>query len=307
MIHGCNNPLYILPFDHRGSFEKGLFGWRGTLTLAETTIIEAMKQIIYEGFKAAISAGVSKEKACLLVDEQFGGAVLSDAVGRGYTVAYPVEKGSVDEFDFEYGEDFRSHIEAIQPTFCKVSICYNPEAGKAFNLGQMARLRRLADYLRGEPRTRFLVDLLVPAESEQLKMVDGDIRTWNSKIRPRLVVRAIEELQNADIEPDVWMIEGFDSREDCERVVSVVRYEGRDRVGCVVAGHREDDEKVRQWLRIAAPVPGFIGFSLGHDFWEPLWRWRAKRDSREVAIAEIARRYKDFADFYERARNESFD
>lgn len=26
---GSDKPLYILPFDHRGSFETGMFGWRG--------------------------------------------------------------------------------------------------------------------------------------------------------------------------------------------------------------------------------------------------------------------------------------
>jgi len=29
---GFDKPLYILPFDHRGSFQTKLFGWPGTLT-----------------------------------------------------------------------------------------------------------------------------------------------------------------------------------------------------------------------------------------------------------------------------------
>ena len=29
---GYNMPLYVLPFDHRSSFEKGLFGWTGALS-----------------------------------------------------------------------------------------------------------------------------------------------------------------------------------------------------------------------------------------------------------------------------------
>ncbi len=28
---GYENPLYVLPFDHRGSFETGLFHWHGAL------------------------------------------------------------------------------------------------------------------------------------------------------------------------------------------------------------------------------------------------------------------------------------
>ncbi len=33
---GFDRPLYILPFDHRGSFQSGLFGWKGTLTSEQT-------------------------------------------------------------------------------------------------------------------------------------------------------------------------------------------------------------------------------------------------------------------------------
>ncbi len=43
---GFDKPLYILPFDHRGSFELKMSGWEGALT-AE---IAAAKQVIYGGF-----------------------------------------------------------------------------------------------------------------------------------------------------------------------------------------------------------------------------------------------------------------
>ena len=33
---GFNQPLYILPFDHRGSFETKMFGWHGDLNAAQT-------------------------------------------------------------------------------------------------------------------------------------------------------------------------------------------------------------------------------------------------------------------------------
>src|SRR5437588_11759672 len=69
---GYNQPLYILPFDHRGSFETKMFGWHGDLTPAQTAEIAAAKQVIYDGFKAAITAGAPKDKGGILVDEQLG-------------------------------------------------------------------------------------------------------------------------------------------------------------------------------------------------------------------------------------------
>src|SRR5215472_17544157 len=107
---GFDNPLYILPFDHRGSFQTKMFGWKGELSAAQTAEIAAAKQVIYEGFKAALAAGAPTAKAGILVDEQFGAAILHDAAAQGYKTACPAEKSGLDEFDFEYGEAFADHI-----------------------------------------------------------------------------------------------------------------------------------------------------------------------------------------------------
>jgi myo-inositol catabolism protein IolC len=305
MTLGFDQPLYVLPFDHRGSFEMGMFGWKGALTPDQTAQIAEAKRVIYDGFKATVAAGVPKQKAGILVDEQFGAGILRDAKADGFAIACPVEKSGQDEFDFEYGEKFAAHIEAFQPTFCKVLVRYNPEGNQALNRRQADRLKRLSYYLHSESRSLFMFELLVPAEQAQLEKVKGDKKTYDLEIRPRLMVQTIEELQDAHVEPDVWKIEGLDRREDCERIVAAARYGGRDKVGCIVLGRGEDDKKVREWLTIAASVPGFIGFAVGRtDFWEPLVGWRAKKTTRDAAVNEIARRYREFVDIFEKARAE---
>ena len=89
---GFNKPLYILPFDHRGSFQKKMFGWDGALSSQQTAEIAAAKRVIYDAFVAAIGAGVPKAKAGILVDEQFGAAILRDANAAGYSTSSPAEK-----------------------------------------------------------------------------------------------------------------------------------------------------------------------------------------------------------------------
>ena len=147
MPRGYDRPLYIQPFDHRGSFQSELFGWKAPLSDAQTAEIAGAKQIIYDGFQAALAGGAPAEKAGILVDEQFGAAILRDAKAKGIVTACPAEKSGQDEFDFEYGEDFARHIEAFDPTFCKVLVRYNPEGDRALNQQQAARLKRLSDYL----------------------------------------------------------------------------------------------------------------------------------------------------------------
>jgi len=299
---GYDKPLYVLPFDHRGSFQAKMFGWKGALTADQTAAIAAAKQVIYDAFKSAVATGVPTAKAGILVDEQFGAAVLRDAVAHGYTTAAPAEKSGQDEFDFEYGEDFAAHIEAFHPTFSKVLVRYNPEGDRALNQRQSARLKRLSDYLHQQSQSRFMFELLVPAEKAQLARVKGDTKAYDSQIRPGLMVQAIGQLQDAQVEPDVWKIEGCDHREDCAKVVAAARRGGRDKVGCIVLGRGEDDTKVREWLATASGVPGFIGFAVGRTtFWDPLVNWRAKKITRADAVGEIARRYREFADIFEKA------
>src|SRR5271154_533659 len=298
---GFDQPLYILPFDHRGSFQKKMFGWDGELTPQQTAEISGAKRVIYDAFKAAVRAGVPKEKAGILVDEQFGAAILRDAAAEGYATACPAEKSGQDEFDFEYGEYFAKHIEAFHPTFCKVLVRYNPEGDKSLNLRQSDRLKRLSDYLHsGRSRSQFMFELLVPAEKSQLAQLKGDKRAYDLELRPRLMAQTIEELQDAQVEPDVWKIEGLDRREDCEKIVASARRRGRTAVGCIILGRGEDDARVREWLTTAAAVPGFIGFAVGRtSFWDPLVDWRANSITRNAAVAEIARRYKEFVEIFE--------
>jgi myo-inositol catabolism protein IolC len=302
MPRGYDRALYILPFDHRGSFQKRMFGWNSPLNEAQTAAIAAAKRIIYDGFIATLSAGVPKEKAGILVDEQFGAAILRDAAAEGIVTACPAEKSGQDEFDFEYGGDFARHIEDLGPSFCKVLVRYNPEGDRALNRRQAARLKRLSDFLIAKNRSRLMFELLVPAEKAQLDKLKGDRQAYDRELRPQLMVGAIEELQAAGVDPDIWKIEGLERREDCERIVAAARAGGRDRVGCIILGRGEDDAKVQEWLATAAGVAGFIGFAVGRTvFWDPVADWRAKKVTRETAVDEIARRYLEFVEVFEAA------
>jgi 5-dehydro-2-deoxygluconokinase len=297
---GFDKPLYILPFDHRGSFQTKMFGWKGVLTAEQTAEIAAAKQVVYDGFKAAIQDGVPERKAGILVDEQFGSAILRDAAAHQYATACPAEKSGQDEFDFEYGEEFAKHIEAFRPTFSKVLVRYNPDGDRVLNVRQAGRLKQLSGYLHGHSSSLFMFELLVPAEKSQLDRLKGDKKAYDVQLRPQLMVKAIEELQDAGVEPDVWKIEGLDRREDCEKVVAAARRGGRDRVGCIILGRGEDDQRVHQWLATAAAVPGFIGFAVGRtSFWDPLVAWRAGKTTRDEAVSEIMRRYRQFVDTFE--------
>lgn len=295
---GYDRELYILAFDHRGSFQKKLMGIQGTPTSEEAERITDAKQAIFEGFLRSLEEGASREAAGLLVDEQYGGEVARRARSEGLVFAMPVEKSGQDEFDFEYGEEFGKHIEEFDPVFTKVLVRYNPEGDTELNARQGVRLRELSDWLHERDR-KFLFELLVPAEPHQLEEVGGEEDRYDREVRPRLMLGTIESLQAAGVEPDVWKIEGLDAREDCERVAALVRSGGRDGVACVVLGRGADDAAVDHWLNQGSGVPGYIGFAIGRTiWWNPLKDYLDGSLSREDTAGRISQNYRRFIDVY---------
>jgi myo-inositol catabolism protein IolC len=299
---GYDRNLYILAFDHRGSFQKKFFGISGEPNSEETERIADAKSVIFEGFQGAVDEGAPKESAGLLVDEQFGADIVRRAKKEGFLFAMPVEKSGQDEFDFQYGDDFGAHIEEFDPTFSKVLVRYNPEGDGEMNRRQSERLRRLSDWLHEHDR-KFLFELLVPAEPHQLERVTGDTDRFDKELRPDLMLQAIKEIQDTGIEPDIWKIEGIDRREDCGRISEQVRSGGRDGVACVVLGRGADEAAVVHWLHQGVGVPGYIGFAIGRTiWWNPLKAFVDGNASREDTAATIAANYRRMIDVWTEAQ-----
>lgn len=301
MALGYDGRLYILAFDHRGSFQKKMFGIEGDPTPEQTATIADAKQLIYEGMALAVERGAAAGATGVLVDEQFGGDVPAEAKAKGLKLAMPVEKSGQNEFDFEYGDQFGAHIEQFSPDFSKVLVRYNPDdPDTAMNERQLGRLKRLADWLHANGR-KFLFELLVPATEAQLAAVGGDSDRYDAELRPELMRRAIEEIQAFGIEVDIWKIEGVDARADAQTLAEQTRKgEGREGVVCVLLGRGASDAKVDHWLREASPVEGFVGFAIGRSiWWDSLRAFLAGSLPREDAASKIADNYLRFVKVYE--------
>jgi 5-dehydro-2-deoxygluconokinase len=307
MTLGYDGKLYILAFDHRGSFQKKMFGIEGEPTPEQTETISDAKHLIFEGMVKAVDAGVDPRASGVLVDEQFGAPknIPGDAKQRGLLLAMPVEKSGQNEFDFEYGDDFGAHIEAFDPDFSKVLVRYNPEGDAELNQRQTERLKRLSDWLHERDR-KFLFELLVPAEEQQLEQVGGDSDRYDAELRPELMRRTIVEFQDAGVEADIWKIEGIDTQEDCARIAQTARRDGRNGVVCVVLGRGADDAKVEHWLRQGAPVDGYAGFAIGRTiWWDALKGFLDGAIEREDASQQIADNYLRFVQVYDEAAKQA--
>ena len=299
-MKGYSSELYILAFDHRGTLTKGLLGVEGREpSEEEASRVSSMKDIIFDGFLQAKDSGISGGDPAILVDEKFGIQVQEKAKEMGIKCAEPAEKSGQKVFDFEYGDNFGKKIEEVGADFVKILVRWNPNDSSETRQVQGERIKTLSDWL-DENDKKFLLEFLVPATDEQLASVGGDQARYDSEIRPRLAVQVVEEMRERGADPDIWKIEGLDTREDCENISKVIKDGGRENVMAVVLGRGADDKKVNEWLTAGSSVDGYKGFAIGRSiFWTSLKSWHAGEKSRDEAVSEIANSYLRFISVYQ--------
>jgi myo-inositol catabolism protein IolC len=301
MTDWSKKQVLILAFDHRSSFVEKLFGIKNREpTPQEAENIKAYKKIIYDGFRLSLQQGVPKDLAGMLVDEQYGEAVLLEAKKFGAMFAMPVEKSGQDEFDFDYA-DYGAHIQKFDPTFVKVLVRYNPDGDAEMNKRQLARLNELGQYLKKIDKP-FLFELIVPATAKQLADLGGSKEAYDKTLRPKLMVKSLEAIQAANVEPGIWKLEGVDSPDDAKAIVAQAQSGGRN-AGIITLGRGESKEKVQEWLSVGAKIPGIIGFAVGRTiFWEPLVALKAGQITQQEAVGKIAQNYVEFVNLWLREK-----
>jgi 5-dehydro-2-deoxygluconokinase len=302
---GYDRALFVQPFDHRGSFTKTFFEFKGAPKIEperdQHVPVTAAKTLIYRGLIRAIEMGVPREEVGILVDSQFGSHIIADAKSRAIPAAVCVEKSGQDVFDFEYGSRWEDHLRFLAPDIVKCLVRYHPQDDVPLNREQLTRLKLLSDYIHASNDHYLMFELLVPAVTEEDKKA-GD--RYDSEVRPKHMVEAIKQIQDFGVEPDIWKIEGLDARSQAEAVAKQVRStDARKKVGSILLGRGSNKEKVHEWLKVAAPVEGFIGFAVGRtNFSEPLKRYLKKEQDEKSAVEEIAENYKGCVDIWKKAK-----
>ncbi len=295
---GYKKNLFILPFDHRSSFAK-LFGFTNPqLNSKEKEIITGGKEIIYMAFEKTLSLGISKEQAAILIDEEYGDKIIHDAINKDYNVILTTEKSGQKEFAFEYADEFGKHIDKYKPKFVKALIHYNPNDDPLSKMRQQQKLEILSNYCH-QNYYKFLLEVLVTPTEQQLQNAGGNTQRYDTEVRPNLTVKVIEELQNANVEPDIWKIEGMENEDSYKIVILQAHKEGRQDVGIVILGRAENQGKVEKWLKVGSKIQGIIGFAVGRTvFWEPLTEYKNGNIDKNTAIENISNNFLHFYNIF---------
>lgn len=280
-----------------------MFGFsKENLTDEKRAILRDYKHLIYEALLEAITMGVTRQSAAMLVDEEFGERIHEEARKEGIIRILTVEKSGQDEVEFEYGSRIAQHIEKFKPEYVKALVYYNPEYipanDRELNKHQIEMLKIIQAYCQSHDYN-FLVEILTPPTAEQLTRYNNSEEKYEKTMHAQLMRQSIKELQEGGIEPDLWKVEGLESEEQMRSVVAQARAKGRENVGVVILGRGEDKARVENWLKVGAKITGVIGFAVGRTVWaKPLLAYHQRAISRQEATHAIAKNYKYFVDLF---------
>lgn len=289
------NPLYILRFDHRTPFLKGLFGIeQGQILTSEQRLqVVDLKMLIYEGLVETLSAldVVDRQQVVAVIDEEFGFPVIQDARSQRIPIAISVERSGRDEFEFEYGDEFAAHIDRLKPNFVKALARYNPGRDQELNDRQRRRLAELSEWTT-ENGYQLMFELLIPPTEEQLASLGGDSSAYERELLIDLVNEVFDSFEASDIRAAIWMVPGFPSSEICTRAASELHQKSPG-ARCVVLGQGPDAGQVTEWIRVAKNAQGYDGIAVAQTIWMPALRAYLTHDvERQQARQIIAKNFR---------------
>lgn len=293
--------LYLLAIDHRRSFERQ-FGVDGPVDAATRARLSAAKVTVVAALDAAVAERPGLGGAGLLLDDDYGADAIEAARRSGLVVAVAFERSGQAVLDFEHA-DWVARLESLAGTtgeragIAKLLVRHRTDDEPEARNVQLGRLREFSDACAAA-NVEFLLELLTPFNGGE--RAAHDERELENEVRPRLVVDAIHEIQEAGVDASLWKVEGVSDPAGCASIVAAAHDGGREHVGVVVLGAGAPRDTVAGWLRAAAAA-GYVGFAVGRSIWaEALRALDAGEIDQGSARREIASHYLAMVDVFER-------
>ena len=306
-VSASEDPILILAIDHRNSVERDLYklGSPSPDTEATEARITADKLLVYQALLDAVPELPKAVRPGILIDEKYGASVAELAARAkdeaGVALAMPIEASGKDWLEFAYGDDWVRHAEFFPTDYSKVLVRDNPGFDPAQRTQQASRLAEVSKWATATGRS-LLIELIVPATPSE-NQVAGSEEQFDDGQRPADTVAVIEYLQDKGVDPAIWKVEGLDEHDNAVKIVETAQRGGRT-ARCIVLGRHASQEDVDRWIRVSAPIPGWVGFAIGRTIWwdalhAHLHHFATSRETRE----RITRSYLAFAEYYVNARD----
>lgn len=270
-------PLYILPFDHRGSFIHDLLGKTYPVKGADKKQFIALKDVIFDGLLYAKARYKGTGALATIIDEESGVNVIKNCRKHGVPFALTTESTSHETFEFVHGNDFRAPFAKLHPTFAKALVYYTVGDEKN-NKPMRKRLRELSAFCQKEG-IDFMLEVLIQNE--------GTKADWSGKM--------IDEIEAAGVKPTIWKIEALETVAEWRELAT------HTDASIIILGRGESKKQVDTWVKAAANSGCVIGFAVGRTiFLKALKEFVAGKRTRESAVEQIGKNYLHYIRLWEK-------
>jgi myo-inositol catabolism protein IolC len=293
--HTETEPIYFVALDDRVDICAEVLATTGEPTAADREHAADLKRVVFDGIITAIEHGLAKSSVGLWADSDLGESVLLRAKAMSMTTASSPGSGphSLGKLNVDYT--------AVQLTF-------NPDGPEEAHEELLTRLKIVSDKAKDES-VPLLIELdTVPTET-QIEMY-----STVSDARAMSLLSAIQQLQNAGVDPAVWAFEPAEDDVFTSAIAAQAHLDDRtNKVLLVVSGELAagqigsdliEDEK--QVVQLAARTHGVSGVLVGPGFYfRHLVQLQEGIIERSEATDVIASHLSEISGIFEKSRSTS--
>lgn len=267
--------LKAFAIDHRAQLEE--------MEGATPEKIAAFKRL---AVRAATQVADGRPGFGMLLDDKHGRAALFD-VPDNFWIGKPVELPGSRPLRFEFSQDLGSRLVEWPVDHCIKVLCfYHPDDPEALKAEQREKLRAAYEAARKIGR-----DILIEIIAGKAGPMQSDT-----------VARALTELYDFGLKPDWWKLEPQADAAAWAAIDKVIA--GRDPLcrGVVLLGLDASPEALAEGFAAARRAGSVKGFAVGRTlFGEAAREWLGGRMDDATAVADMARRFADLVEAWERA------
>jgi len=274
-------PLLILAYDHRWQFEKSV-----QEAGKNTELISEFKQHIFNGFCRA-RENLNDNRLAILIDPQYGKAVLKKATDKNITLGVPIEAAGI--MPLKWSSDkllYETILQRPKPWFVKVLWQYHPAMPpdlKQMQLNQLIELNRVCDDLE----RKLMVELILPDEFNP----NGES-----------VAQSITDVYRHDIYPYWWKIAALNTEHEWQRVSEAVKTHDEDARIIILGGSKKEVGAYEQQFKRAKSIGIVTGFAIGRSiFWQAWLDLIHDKITIEMVDDIIAKKYTELINIWENA------
>ena len=224
-----------------------------------------------------------------LLDDVYGREAMFDAAKLGLWVGRPLEKPGSRPLRFEFGQDVGARLVDWPVTHTiKCLSFYHPDDPAELKAEQAQKLRTLYEAARKVGR-ELLIEIIAGKHGN---LDDGTI------------ARALEEHYALGIKPDWWKLEPQASSHAWDNISAVIRRHDPWCRGIVLLGLEAPQDELAKAFDAVAGQALVKGFAVGRTiFNHAAQQWLAGQMSDAVATADIAERFRNLVDLWQKARH----